>query len=126
VERLALDRPALQHGALGGRELIQPRRQQRGDGRRDRQVAAARLGSSASISSTNSGLPPAVSCTRSRSRAPMPVPGGTISSMSVAVSAGWSGSSSSVLALSLPPPQPGRESSSSGRAMHKIKMGASG
>jgi len=41
VERLALDRSALQHGALGGRELIQPRSQQRGNGRRDSYGAAA-------------------------------------------------------------------------------------
>ena len=76
---------------------------------------------SASISSTNSGLPSAASRILSRRSAPAPPRRPTSASLSAADS----GSSRTVAAFSLPPPQPGRRSSSSGLAMHSRSRGAS-
>ena len=79
----------------------------------------------ASISSTNSGLP---SAARADPLAQLGVELGRrrAGARSARPSrASSSGSSRTVVAFSLPPPQPGRSSSSSGRARHRSRIGAS-
>ena len=84
--------------------------------------ASGDASSIATISSTKSGLPSAAARMRSR-RPGSTSPASSPSSGSLASRP--SGSSRTVVACSLPPAQPGRRSSSSGRAMHRSRIGAS-
>jgi hypothetical protein len=104
-----------------------------GTSRRDRSPAgvqgpSVRERSPSSISmericSTNSGLRPAASATRSRADGSSPVWPRRFS-VRFPLSSSVSGWRRAETASSLPPPHPGRSSSSSGRAMHTIRIDA--
>ncbi len=140
VEHLALHRAALDHGALLGVQPVQPGREQQLDRRRHRDVARGPRWRPTRPSSGGAGRRRSASRASPRRTAgcPRPPPGSgrarvggqssapsRLSTSSMARLAGRAARAAPCVAFSLPPPQPGRSSSSSGRAMHSSRIGAS-
>ena len=113
-----------EHGALRGRQRVEPRGDDLADARR--QPSPLRLFSAmrAASSSMNSGLPSAVSAICSaRVVASRRGRGARVASSRLAASP--SGSSGSAVYAGSPPPQPGRSPRSSGRASARSSTGTS-